>query len=123
MNNAIAHVRARREQIAEELLAIRSLERGALSEQYVPRPGAAGQRGPYYVLSRWHEGRNHSRRVKRSDVSRVRRDLANHERFVRLCRELEDLTCSLGRLEREQAAASDEAEKKGLMSRRRRSGK
>lgn len=126
MRNAILRVLARREEIVEELLAIRSLERGALSEQYVARPGEsgepAGRLGPYYVLSHWREGRNQSRRVPRPEVNRVRRDLANYERFAQLCRELEELTCRLGQLEREEGAASDEAGKNGLKSRRR-SGK
>jgi len=120
MVNAIAKLHARRKEIVQALLAIRSLERGALSEQYFTRPGLPGQpsvkRGPYYVISRWEEGRNRSRRIKREAVSQVRKDLENHERFMALCKELEELTRQLGVLERE-GAASQEAVKKGRKSR------
>jgi len=123
MKNTLREVQARREQIVQELLAIRSLECGALSEQYYTRRGAPGKapqrQGPYYVLSRWEDGRNRSRRVKRKEVDRVRQDLAHHEQFMALCHELEELTRQLGALERE-AATEKEAVKKGLKSRSKR---
>ena len=120
MDNAISKIHARRKEVVRELLDIHSLERGALSEQYFTRSGPAGQargkRGPYFVLSRWEDGRNRSRRVKREEVAQVQEDLANHERFMALCHQLEDLTRQLGVLERE-ARASEEALKKKLKSR------
>ena len=120
MDNAISKVLVRRQEVVQKLLELRCLERGALSEQYVTRSGPPGQpavkRGPYFVLSRWEDGRNRSRRVKREEVAQVRQDLANYESFMALCHELEDLTRQLGVLERK-AAASEEAIKKGLKSR------
>ena len=120
MRNAVSKLQARREEVVQELLAIRSLEAGALSEQYYTRPGPPGKpqvkQGPYYVLSRWVAGRNRSRRVKGGEVAQVRRDLANHERFTALCYELEELTRQLGVQQRE-ADASEEALKKGRKSR------
>lgn len=99
MDNAISKMQLRRKEVVRELLGIRSLERGALSEQYFTRSGPPGQppakRGPYFVLSRWEDGRNRSRRVKRKEVAQVRQDLVNYERFMTLCHELEDLTRQL----------------------------
>ena len=61
VQSAVHELEARRLELVDELLAIRSLVRGSLTEQYqeVPRQGAAKPvwRGPYYVLSRSQEGR------------------------------------------------------------------
>lgn len=117
---------ARRLELVNELLGIRSLVRGALSEQFlrVPQKGQAepALRGPYFVLSRSVRGRTKSERVKQKEVARVREDVENHKRFAALCDELAEVTERLGALER-QASASEEALKKGLKSRSRKAGK
>ena len=126
MQAQMQKVQARREELVSELLGIRSLVRGALSEQFlkVPQKGQAepALRGPYYVLSRSKEGQTRSRRVKKGEVERVREDVRNYKRFETLCAELAELTERLGELERE-AAASEEAVKKGLKSRSNRAKK
>lgn len=116
----------RRRELVDAMLSIRSMCGGKISEQFlqVHHKGKKQpvERGPYYVLSCWKEGRNQSRRIRSEALEEIRADLANHERFVALCREFEELTERLGALEREEAAEM-EAVKKGLNSRSRRSVK
>lgn len=118
MNNALD---ARRRQVVQEMLAIRSLCRGTLSEQFVERVldgKATGEmRGPYFVLSRNVQGRTESSRVRRKDAERVRADLDRHAQFMALCEDFIRLTEQLGQLERDTVV--DEAEKKSPNSRRR----
>jgi hypothetical protein len=102
---------------------IRSMMRGTITEQYLsvqhkgqPSPTPSG---PYYVFARWENGKTVSRRLRTPGaLAQARQDVANHERFVALCREYEDATQELTVLEREQIA-SDEAVKKGLTPQRR----
>jgi hypothetical protein len=121
----LKRVEIRREQIASQMLQIRSVVRGALTEQFL-RVEHKGEkepvvRGPYYVLSRSHKGKTQSRRVAREEAGRVRHQVDNYKRLEALFGELTELTERLGELERE--AATDEALKKGLKSRSRRAGK
>ncbi len=113
---AIHELETRRNQLVEELLNIRSLVRGSLSEQFlkVPRKGTEEyvERGPYYVLSRSKEGKTDSERVKKKDVDRVKQDIANYRRFESVCEELAKLTEKLGELEREAAVEDAEVKKK-----------
>jgi len=110
----------RRKELVAQLLEMRSLVRGALSEQYLKVPQKDQEepalRGPYYVLSRSVKGRTRSSRVKQKEAERVRQDVSNYKRFEAVCAELAALTEQLGDLERE-ASASKEALKKGLKSR------
>lgn len=112
---------AQRRSILQTLESIRSMRRGTIAEQYleVPRQGQSSpvRRGPYYVLARWENGKTVSQRLRTPEaLAQARRDVANHERFVALCKEYERATEALGALERERAG-SDEALKKGLRSR------
>lgn len=82
---------------------MRSLRRGTINEQFVEDRRKKGaepvQRGPYYVLSRREDGRTVSRRLKPGeDLEQARLDVAEHKRFVELCKELERLTEQLGEL-------------------------
>jgi len=110
----------RREELVEGMLAIGSMCRGTISEQFVKvhHKGKKEpvERGPYYVLSCWKEGRNQSRRIPPDELERTRADLANHERFLGLCREFEEVTEQLGQLTREGSGAAERL-KKGLKSR------
>ena len=100
---SIKELEAQRDNLLEQLRAIRSLERGSISEQYL-KGSARGKpvvRGPYYVVSRHEGGRTVSRRLKtREELERARQDVAQHKRFIQLCNKLEDLTGRLGELER-----------------------
>lgn len=118
--NSVQAIDERRRELVEQLLEMRSLVRGALSEQYLKVPqkdqDEPALRGPYYVLSRSVKGRTHSSRVKKKEVGRVRQDVNNYKCFEAVCSELAELTEQLGNLERE-ALASEEALKKKPTSR------
>lgn len=117
----ITTVEARRLAVLEQMRSIRSLRTGSVSEQYVPRKKKGCKQhdklGPYYVWCRYTGEQYISQRLRSPDeVAQAYQDVANHKRFLALCKEFEELTEQLGILERQQAA-SDEAEKKGLKSR------
>lgn len=106
MTTAIEQVLARRHAVVEQMLAIRSMWRGSISEQYlkVRHKGRAEpvRRGPYYVLSRRQGDTTVSRRLTSPEaLDQARRDVAAHRRFVALCKEFEALTEQLGQLERD----------------------
>jgi len=128
MNTAcqVEQLQARREQIVAEMLQIRSVVRGALTEQFLPVPHKGKKqpvmRGPYYVLSRSDKGRTRSCRIGKGQARQVQQDVDNYKHLEALCREFTALTERLGELEREQAA-SGEALKKGLKSRSNKAGK
>lgn len=121
MRSVIAEIEQRRKLVLAQMGALRSMRAAALSEQMLPVAHKGhkepAMRGPYYVLSRRVEGKTHSQRVRPEELDQVRKDVANHKKFLALCREFEELTERLGAMERE-TTASDEAEKKGLKSRK-----
>lgn len=103
----ISEVEARRDAILEQMRAIRSMERGSITEQYlkVPHKGKKEPvlRGPYYVISRREGDRTVGYRLKSSEeLERARRDVEAHKRFKELCQEFEQLTEHLGKLTRAQ---------------------
>jgi hypothetical protein len=112
----IEQIEARRREVADAMLAIGSMCQGALSEQYLKAPGKGkeeqAQYGPYFVLSRWEQGKNRSRRIRADEVGEVKRDLANYQTFTRLCEEFASLTEELGRLKREQPGLDAASKKK-----------
>jgi len=114
--HGIASLQTRREEVAQELLAMRSMHPGSINEQYVKgkRAGKTVTRGPYPVLC-WREGKKvvSKRLTSAEELEQARQDVANYRRFRELCKELEALTRRLGELMRE-AGASEEALKKGL---------
>ncbi len=124
--DTIGQIERRRQTILKEMDGIRSMERASLKEQMLPIKHKGEQepvlRGPYYVLARWVAGKTRSRRVGREELEQVKRDVANHKRFMGLCKEFEELTERLGQLER-QAAASQEGIKKKPKSRSKRTRK
>jgi hypothetical protein len=101
---------------------IRRVVRGTFKEQMLPVPHRDEKepvlRGPYYLVAKWEQGKTHSRRVPVDEVPFVREGTHNYKRLKELCEEFAALSEQLGELER-QEAASAEAEKKGLKSRRR----
>lgn len=123
----IPTIESRRHTIVEQMLAMRSMRPGSVSEQYLTRKKQGTQQsakfGPYYVWCRYNGERYVSKRLHSpEEVAQAYQDVANHKRFIALCKELEELTERLGELERQQAA-SDEAVKKGLKSRSRKARK
>src|SRR4030042_1627031 len=119
----IKEVEERREKILEQMRAIRSMERGTINEHYVPVKHKGKKepvrKGPYYVISRRGKDKTVGRHLKtEQDLERARGDVGAHKRFQELCREYEELTEELGRLERESGEGSPE--KKPQRSRERR---
>lgn len=119
--NAIAQVQTRRSEVVQKMLAIRSMQKGTVNEQFFPvvKEGkkTGERRGPYHVHTYKKGKKTVSKRLKTKDaVDLTCADTANYRRFRDLCAEFEELTEDLGRLERE-AGASEEALKKGLYSR------
>ena len=88
------------------------MERGTINEHYVkvPRKGKKESvlRGPYYVISRREEGKTAGYHLTAQKLERARCDVESHKRFKELCREYEELTERLGRLEREASESSRE---------------
>lgn len=116
MKHSVNAIERRRRQILADMESIRSLECATLKDQMIPVHHKGKRepvlRGPYYVLARWENGRTKSRRVKAGELERVKADVANHKRFLALCREYEELTERLGQLEREQDAQAEALKKK-----------
>jgi hypothetical protein len=117
----VSTIEARRREVLEQIQAIRSMRPGSVSEQFVSKRSKDRKHerklGPYYVWCRYTGDRYVSQRLRSpEEVAHVYRDVANHKRFLALCKEFEELTERLGELERQQAA-SEEAVKKGLKSR------
>jgi hypothetical protein len=115
-----------REQVLRAMAELRSMETGSLSSQMlkVAHKGkkTPALRGPYYVLSRWENGKSHSRRVRKEELAQVQCDVANYQRFMELCEQFVDLTRRLGALEREEETDREQV-KKGLKSRSSKAGK
>ena len=101
--DAVQQLQQRREAILQQMLQMRSMRSGAVSEQFQAvrhKSGPPIRRGPYYVLSRSHKGKTISQRVPAYEVDQARSDVAAHKQFIELCKEFEQLTEQLGQLER-----------------------
>jgi hypothetical protein len=117
----VHQIEARRDQILEQMRAMRSMGRWSITEQTMLDKRKAGSepvvRGPYYVLSRRQNGKTVSRRVKPGpELELARHDADEHRRFVELCQEFEHLTEQLGLLER--GAEAQEKKRRKSSSRR-----
>jgi hypothetical protein len=114
---AIQEIEARRNAILEQMRVIRSMERGSITEQYLKVAHKGKKypvlRGPYYVITRREEDKTVGYRLTTSrELERAQEDVEAQKRFVALCREFEQLTGELGRLERQLDGTS--GGKKGL---------
>ncbi len=92
--------------IAQDMLAIRSMRRGTITEQFLKAKSKGEQppvlRGPYYVFSRREGQRTISERLTTpAQVDQTRQDIAEYKKFQDLCKEFEALTERLGVLERQ----------------------
>ena len=117
------HLEAQRLAVLESIKSIRSMRRGAITEQFFPvlRQGQhqVARRGPYYVFSRHQGSRTVSQRLTTPQaLQQAREDVEAYKRFQALCREYEQLTEKLGEWEREVAQ-----EKKRLKSGSSKTGK
>lgn len=98
-------IEARREKIIREMLSIRSMRKGTINEQYLKgrRVGSkeAVECGPYYVISRREGNQTVSQRLRTpGELEQARRDVAEHQKFVGLCKEYQEVTEKLGEMER-----------------------
>jgi hypothetical protein len=115
--NTIDQLENQREAVVRELLAIRSLRKGNVNEQWFPvmRDGKKTQemRGPYYLHSYKEADKTVSERLKNAQaVEQARCDADNYRRFKALCNQLEELTRQLGELERHAQAEGEQLKKK-----------
>src|SRR3990172_7681988 len=107
-------VEARRDAVLEAMRSIRSLRPGTVTEQFLP-VNHKGQsepvrRGPYYLWQYYDEGRPRRQRLTSPEaVEQARAEVEAHRRFVAFCKEFEELTRTLGQLERG-LSARDEGE-------------
>jgi hypothetical protein len=111
--DTVQPLQQRREAIVQQMLQIRSMTSGAVSEQFQAvrhKSGPPVRRGPYYVLCRSHKGKTVSKRVPADDVDQARSDVAAYKRFVELCKQFEQLTEQLGQVER--TAGVDQGKKR-----------
>ena len=102
----IQQIESRRLAVLENIKAIRSMRRGAITEQFFPvlRKGQkqAARRGPYYVFTRHQGSKTVSRRLTTPQaLQQTREDIDAFKRFQALCREYEQITENLGQLEQE----------------------
>ena len=113
---SVQAIEERRREVVALLLAMRSMVRGALTEQFLKVPHKGKDEpallGPYYVLSRSVKGRTQSSRVKKKEVEQVRLGVDNYKRFESLCTEFAELTERLGELEHEAGASESDLKKK-----------
>ena len=111
----------RRDGLLEQMRAIRRMKRGTLSvrREKVYRKGQKEPvlLGPYPLFVRREGKRTVGRRLRSpEEVAQVREEIDAYDRFTALCKEFAEATEALGELERAQGA-SDEALKKGRLSR------
>mgnify|MGYP006863451817 CR=1 FL=1 len=119
--NEQQQIEARRRRIVEKMLAMRSMRKGTVNEQWFPvvRGGKKTDelRGPYFVITYKVGNRTVSERLKsEAQVVRARAQTDDYRHFRALCTELEELTVQLGELG-PQEQGDGERLKKGLKSR------
>ena len=101
----LQQIEVQRLAILEGLKSIRSMRRGAITEQFFPvrRLGQkqTARRGPYYVFSRHQGSKTVSQRLTTPEaLQQAREDVEAFKRFQALCRDYEQLTEKLSALER-----------------------
>ena len=114
------------EQIIEAMGRIRVMRRGTLSQQAYPerakRNNGKGAVGPYGLWQGTVGGQRFGKRVSGVEAEQISEGIAQRHVFEALCEKYVELSCRLGALECEQAAA-EQAVKKGLESRSNRTRK
>lgn len=84
----------RKNELLEEIAELGTLRRGQVSEQYYEKTNAKGEKvrtGPYYVWQAWVGGKKRSVRIPKEEVEMVRKEMATHKQYKRLCEELADV--------------------------------
>ena len=115
----LQEIDARQDEILKALGEIRDMARGTLTWQVYPkrakRRQGAGAVGPYGLWQGTVHGERFAKRVKGAEAEHVNAGIERRHAFEVLCKEYVDLACQRALLQRE-AAASEEAVKKGLKS-------
>lgn len=104
--NTPQDLEARRNALLEQMRAIRSMERGTITEQYFRKspPGdkKPTRQGPYFVFSRREGDRTVSRRLRSpAELEQAQQDVQAYKDFLALCQEFVRLTEQLGHGERQ----------------------
>ena len=118
--NAIA-LREHRETLLLAMSEMGPMRRGSVSKQMlkVKQEGVKQpvEKGPYYLWQYYEDGKPVRRRLRsREEAERAQLEVANYKQFKTLCAEFVKVSEQLGELAREEAV-SEEAVKKGLKSR------
>lgn len=118
--DTLIQLQQQRKHLIQQMMEITCLRKGTINEQYVParKDGKATDRllGPYWVVSTKKDGKTVSERLKtQQDLEQAREEISNHKRLSQLFHEFEEITERMSVLLR-QASASEEALKKGLKS-------
>lgn len=128
---ALEQLETSRNALLDEIQTIGDMRRGTLIERYLPcgkpgchctRPGSKGH-GPKYSLTYKIDGKTKTEYIPMDQVERVREQLANHQRFVRLCRELVEINekiCRL-RVQEKSSEAKKNSSKRSIKKSRRKS--
>ena len=116
--DSLQQIEVQRLAILEDIKSIRSMRRGAITEQFFPvrRQGQTltARRGPYYVLTRHQDSKTVSQRLTTPEaLQQAREDVEAFQRFQALCRDYEQLTEKLSTLERK-TASEKKRSKSGL---------
>jgi len=116
----------RQKALLEDMGRIRVMRRGTLSQQrYAQRQkrrGGRGACGPYFVWQGYVKGRRFGLRVNVAEAETMKEEIEARRRFECLCAEYVALGEALAEQQRRKAV-SEEALKKGLLSRSNRARK
>lgn len=100
MNDPLASLQLRREQVLEQMQSIDRLRRGTLSRHFL-RKLQGGQtivHGPYFVLQGRLRGKKYSEHIRGEDAAQVGQHVDNFKRFEALAEQFVVLTDQITRL-------------------------
>lgn len=104
MPTQIDSLRQKRERVLDDMQSINCLRRGTLSKQFFKSPGGkTGQRGPYFVLQGFFQGKKFSQRVSSQDAPKIQEQVDNYRRFQSLAEQYVTLSDEITRLESERS--------------------
>ena len=85
----------RRDEILDEMRAIRQLIAGKLSSQFIKKAKADGSfsiLGPYFIYQRWKDGKNRPERINKEELPAIQAAVAGFEKFKQLTAEFAEIT-------------------------------
>lgn len=100
MPNQLDSLRQTRDLLLDEMKTIDHLRRGSLSKQFFKAgPGQTAQRGPYFILQGFFQGKKFSQRIPAEQAPQVREQVENYRRFQNLAEQFVSLSDQITRLE------------------------